>query len=373
MDEEGFRRQYQVESKGWWKVEAALQRYSQQWQPAYRTYDLSDFWNRLSQTTNSRMDLHKELVGFRAAWATEFLKFSFRNIESSLSFDATIWNSLFDSATHLSPFPISTPGSQEAMYMFRSALYRTKPSRQPPPVENLIYLKGDEVLTTYCLVLFGETGKRISPPWSAHLPPDADFISRVHVYHSDGVHFQNTGQVIEIPFDAYCSILDDLMPSIQKLYAKDIPPEASFSSYFIQFGDVIAEAIRKFIRCRLRDAHQYDNVPIVVDARHLTVVRFLLTDTGRPVPSVLWDLRILVVKTAGEFGYATQLDNIDIHAELQYYDPGIYDHDVDIFNHNRRRRSSSTPPSRAIHGKKYSGMKYHAKNHAFGDDHKRSH
>ncbi|TDL16035.1 hypothetical protein BD410DRAFT_844710 [Rickenella mellea] len=73
----------------------------------------------------------------------------------------------------------------------------------------------------------------------------------------------------------------------------------------------------------------------MVDTKHLTAAQFWLAERHRyPDTNIAWELAALVERTAEEFGYAFQLEenyNIDMHAELQYYQPGIYGPDINIF------------------------------------------
>ncbi|TDL22542.1 hypothetical protein BD410DRAFT_207416 [Rickenella mellea] len=206
--------------------------------------DLVDFMNRFSRMQNSRVEYCQVLRGFRVGWVSQLLNISFRDINSSSAFDATIWSSLCDSATHLLPFPFSTPDSQEGIFTLVNGSCRPVHAGQPLPVENLFDSKrADVMLTAYFQVLFGEADGQFEPFKSFRIPMNGNFISRVHVYRKEGPPFQKLGKIIEIPFDVYCSILDDLMSSIQMLPPEYQPPDPSSSIYFTTYKDLIAEAI----------------------------------------------------------------------------------------------------------------------------------
>ncbi|TDL20592.1 hypothetical protein BD410DRAFT_899496 [Rickenella mellea] len=144
----------------------------------------------------------------------------------------------------------------------------------------------------------------------------ADFANHVHVYR--GYQSIHHGQVVEIPFDTYAIVINELassVPNFKNEYARHhraSPVEAA------EFWDASAVAIRKMIHCRMHDITRLESLSIILDAWHLRAVQALRKYSNT------W--KGLIDRTAAEFGYISQLDddyNIDIHAELQFYDSGF--------------------------------------------------
>ncbi|TDL17840.1 hypothetical protein BD410DRAFT_793875 [Rickenella mellea] len=261
---------------------------------------------------SSPHELYIQLEMFRSAWVTLWLNSSPSLLPSPSH--GLLLNNLCDAATHLQKFPHATRDTQRAAFTFLDKLFRTTQHK----VFGTLPSNRHSITTTCFTVLCSRAPKELAGFNRVGIL--ASFVNRVHVFGCEGYRFPTSGDTMEIPFDVYSKIIADLVLTIQrgKVETKGIHQRREF------YLDTSAEAIQNIISCRLDKPNSHDKVnSFLIDAKHLTALR-ATRELARY--GYLWHWGYLVERTAKEFGYSFQLEdsyNIDIHAELLYYDVGI--------------------------------------------------
>ncbi|TDL17768.1 hypothetical protein BD410DRAFT_843423 [Rickenella mellea] len=172
--------------------------------------------------------------------------------------------------------------------------------------------------SVYSMVLFGCQNE--SYDWLAGRHTfHNDFLRRVRVHGSSTRQFKKSGETVVVSHEQYIRIVHNHAPSLQQ------PETAAGTAGDIEL-DAHARAITQFIRCRLKEEDADENALFLVTAQHLTIARALTrrSCSSGLMPHSAWV--DLIERTAQEFGYFFQLAddyNIEIHAELQYYEQDL--------------------------------------------------
>ncbi|TDL19758.1 hypothetical protein BD410DRAFT_404608 [Rickenella mellea] len=261
---------------------------------------------------------------FREEWAAQFLSYIYEQrsrIDRRSQFLQIMLNSLCNGATHLPCSPQSTRESQIHMFWLMDHLYKRPlpPDELHTPLERL-----ESAFLVYWTVLYGRWHGGAFPyqtPMSRR-ELHTDFLGHVSVHKSLQPSSEDLGADVQIPFHQYCEIITDLSSS---LLNGDADLEID------QLCDLSTVAILKLIRCRYRDWQSLWAIggpksggQIIVSDKHLAAARVIRSWSLRmplALPYGRW--AELVDDTAASLGYQDMLEenyNIDVHAELQYYD-----------------------------------------------------
>ncbi|TDL21513.1 hypothetical protein BD410DRAFT_294217 [Rickenella mellea] len=219
--------------------------------------------------------------------------------------------SLCDIATHFQEFPQSSREIQVYIFKLVDAILRhATPNPQRPAANHSSSNQMEYHLTCkkYAKVVFGNSTSFLDSLTARPENLYTHFFQSVRVY-GIGNDFTLSDTEIGIRFDLYSEVMKDVFTRLQSSEALEDEWQRQKPQSLI---------IQRFLEGRVRDVGDLLGVSFVIDAEHLVAMRALRASSS--------EMRGLIGITAHKLGYSYQLwegYNIEMHAELQFYDPDI--------------------------------------------------
>ncbi|TDL21526.1 hypothetical protein BD410DRAFT_294926 [Rickenella mellea] len=260
-------------------------------------------------------ELHENLPIFRSEFAAQIFH-SCDPISTVTSLNSL--RSLCDIATHLREFPRASRETQVYIFKLVDAIKRhlsSKPQRQAEGNASFNQMEYSLAYGKYENIVFGQ---RIHD-WASFVQRPqglySEFFKNVRVY--DIVDdFTLSSGTIGIRLHLYSDVMKDVFNRLQSSATLEEEWQCQNPSPLV---------IQRFLAGRVLGAGELQCVSLEIDAEHLIAVRALRASWSA--------LSALIDATAYKLGYDFQLRddyNVDMHAELQFYD---LDAECNVTNH----------------------------------------